>query len=590
MIYKKLSSLSEISKAQISKILNSCSGLKDLVLDPKIIKPLERICGIRWLKANYVEKIFKLEDNIPNSSNPQFYFIYTSLSTLKKLLQQIRLRLKNDATVADMYHIVIIPRFLYVFENMLEEMGLFGVVKLYSLQWQPLHLDRGILSLEIPNLYRRLFVQHDLSLLPIYAKSLWHLYFVIGKPRFHFALGAHSISVLKQLDTLYENLPNTDKVEADCGAVIMLDRNVDYVSALLTPSTYTALLNEVYGINCGVCEHKSTGTPEHDQKFNRIPKKEPIQIILDSTNDSIYRDIKNRYFPEVTSILRTLTRDLRKEGENSRGMALDEIKKYVSTQLQATASKMKYLANHLEAAQTIINHLGHRFEMQQDTEQLLIQNKGKSSNLAYLEEVLVTENNRNAALRLLCLMAITQKLSDSEVKSFWQKFLHEFGYYYGFVHNNLLRAGFLTEETSASANLPNIVSKFLTNDFYVNINRLKQAPVDPAKVSLKAPTCCSYVFGGAYIPLIVQIASMILCNTPLNEIKTKLEPLGPFSIRNEQGYPLEARTILIYIVGGVTYSEIAACNLLETLTGSTIIVCSDKIISGNDLMEALTTV
>uniref|UniRef100_A0A1Y1KRB0 Uncharacterized protein n=1 Tax=Photinus pyralis TaxID=7054 RepID=A0A1Y1KRB0_PHOPY len=247
MIYKKLSSLSEISKAQISKILNSCSGLKDLVLDPKIIKPLERICGIRWLKANYVEKIFKLEDNIPNSSNPQFYFIYTSLSTLKKLLQQIRLRLKNDATVADMYHIVIIPRFLYVFENMLEEMGLFGVVKLYSLQWQPLHLDRGILSLEIPNLYRRLFVQHDLSLLPIYAKSLWHLYFVIGKPRFHFALGAHSISVLKQLDTLYENLPNTDKVEADCGAVIMLDRNVDYVSALLTPSTYTALLNEVYG-------------------------------------------------------------------------------------------------------------------------------------------------------------------------------------------------------------------------------------------------------------------------------------------------------------------------------------------------------
>ncbi|KAK5639849.1 hypothetical protein RI129_010660 [Pyrocoelia pectoralis] len=585
MIYKKLSSLSEISKTQLSKILNSSSGLKDLVLDPKLIKPLERVCGIRWLKANYVEKIFKLEDDIPSTQNPLFYFIYTNLSMFKKLLEQISLRIKGESSTVDKYHIVVIPRFLYVFENMLEEMGLFGIVKLYSLQWQPIHLDQGILSLEIPNLYKKLFVQHDLSLLPVYARSLWHLNFVIGKPKFHLALGQHSLSILKQLDILYENLPNTDKMETDCGAVILLDRNVDYVSALLTPSTYTALLNEVYGINCGVCEHKSMETAEYDNKFNPLLKKEPVQIILDSTNDSVYRDIKNRYFTDVTEILRTLTRNLRKEGESSREMALDEIKKYVSTQLQATASKTKYLASHLDAAQTIINNLGHRFESQQETEQLLIQNKNKSGNFAYLEEILATENNAQATLRLACLIAITQKLSDSEVRSFWQKFLHEFGYHYGFVHSNLIRAGFLTEDIST--NLPNIVSKFLTNDFYVNINKLRQVPTDPNKVNLKAPTCCSYVFGGTYIPLITQIASMVLCNTPLNEIKAKLEPLGPISIRNEQGYPLEVRTVLLYLVGGVTYSEIAACNLLETLTGCTIIIFSDKIISGNDMMQAL---
>lgn len=50
MLDKKLTSLVEISKSQLSKILNCCSVTKDLILEPNIIKPLERICGIRWLK------------------------------------------------------------------------------------------------------------------------------------------------------------------------------------------------------------------------------------------------------------------------------------------------------------------------------------------------------------------------------------------------------------------------------------------------------------------------------------------------------------------------------------------------------------
>ncbi|KAK4872872.1 hypothetical protein RN001_014901 [Aquatica leii] len=591
MLDKKLSSLSEISKAQLSKILNSCAGTKDLILEPIIIKPLERVCGIRWLKANNIEKIFKLEDEMPNTQNPVFFLIYANYASYRKILKLIKERITE--TDKNRFHIVLIPKLLYVFENILEEMGLFGRVTLYSLQWQPIYLDQGVISLEIPHLYKTLFVQQDLSLLPVFAKSLWHLSFVIGKPRVHLALGQHSTAILRQLDLLYENLPNSDKLEADCGAVILLDRSIDYTSVLLTPATYSALLNEVYGVTCGMCEHKVNETEPHDSKFNPVLKKEPVQIILDSNHDSVYRDIKHRYFTEVTEILRVLTKSLRSEGESSREMALDEIKKYVSTQLQATASKTKFIANHLAAAQTIINNLGHRFEPQQETEQFLIQNKNKSGNYSYLEEILCTENNKHVALRLMCLMCITQKLSDGEIRTFWNKFLHEFGYYYGFLHNNLIKAGFLSDEatsTTSLPNLPNIVSKLprlLSKDFYVNANKLKQIPSDPNKINLKAPTCCSYVFGGNYIPLITQIASMLLSNTPLNDIKAKLEPLGPLSVRNENGYPIQQRCIVLYVVGGVTYSEIAACSLLETLTGSKIIVCSDRVISGNDIMEAL---
>jgi hypothetical protein len=50
IIYEKLSSLSEISKAQLQKILNSVPNNKDLTIEPNLIKPLERVCGVTWLK------------------------------------------------------------------------------------------------------------------------------------------------------------------------------------------------------------------------------------------------------------------------------------------------------------------------------------------------------------------------------------------------------------------------------------------------------------------------------------------------------------------------------------------------------------
>lgn len=48
--YKKIVSLSEISKTQLSKVLNFLPGNKDLVIEPDVIRPLERICGVSWLK------------------------------------------------------------------------------------------------------------------------------------------------------------------------------------------------------------------------------------------------------------------------------------------------------------------------------------------------------------------------------------------------------------------------------------------------------------------------------------------------------------------------------------------------------------
>lgn len=611
-VLKKLSSLQEISKAQLSKIFSVNPNRKFLVIEPNLIKPLERVCGVRWLKATGIEKIFKLEAIGPNSGdNPIFYMIPPVFKIFNQVVDQIRAQVDIENPPSNKYHIITIPRVLYIFEEELEQYGLLeSVVKLHSFQWMPIHLDTGILSLEVPLLYNTLYVYENYALLPCMAKCLWHLNFVTGKPRVILTLGQHSNTLLKQYDQFCEDLGDTDRLESDFGALIIMDRSVDYVSALLTPGVYSGLLSEVYSVNAGICDSGGTASKPHDlegpsegaqaekkdevtldDKGNPVRIKHPVTIALNSHQDVVYADIKNRYFTEVTSVLSNLTKQLKSEKMSSKEMALDEIKRYVQTQLQATKSRKQFISNHLLAAESIINLFGHRYERQKGVEIDIINNSNKSTNFSYLEEILATENDMLLSLRLFCLISITQKLSESETRSFWRKFLHQFGFNYGFAFENLVTTGFVEDYTrnSSGISIPGKLNlkipKFSSSNFYTNAKNMRQIPADADKVNLKHPTCASYVYGGAYIPLITQIAGLVLNSVPLEDIKTKLENFGTVSVRNDKGYPLLCRTILLYVVGGVTYAEIAACNLIEALTGARICILSDRVINGNNLMS-----
>ncbi|XP_022920176.1 vacuolar protein sorting-associated protein 33B [Onthophagus taurus] len=588
ILYKKLSSLTEISKNQLLNVLNFHSGPKDLIIQSDIIKPLERICGAIWLKGNGIDKIFKLENNIPrNSTNAQYYMIYSNWNVFNQVVGLIKNQIGLENHPKGKFHIICIPQALYSFEQKLEEEGLYEtVIRLYSLQWQPIHIDKGILSLEIPDMFKNLFVQQDLSLLQCYGKTLRHLYFVVGKPKLSIALGSNALNILKQLDLLNEDLGETDKIESEFGCVILLDRNVDYTSTLLTPRTYTALLKEIYNVKCGVCEHKQAEIEKYDNKLNVRVEKNPVLINFDSKRDTVYNNIKNRFFTEVTANLSLLIKQLKSESDTSKEMALDELKRYVQTQLKQVTSKKSLIANHMNAAETIINVLGNRFEKLQEFELCIMQNKSKSRNYAYLTESLL-ENDKLFSFRLFLLLCLTQKLSDSDVTKFLTKFFHEFGFKYGFLYNNLLKMNFIDQEQSSLQNKLMKLPNLFNNSFYQSAINMKLIPQQPEKVDVKHPTCVSYVFGGVYIPLAVQLIGSILSTTPLKEIENKLQQFGPFSITNDIGYPLTTKTVLLYVIGGVSYAEIAACNLLESLTGSRIVVMSDQVISGNDIADSI---
>lgn len=537
-----------------------------------------------------------MEGNIilPDINLPQYYLIYANIDIYQKALDVVKAHMnkeKNDK----MFHIIIVPKVLIQFEQLLESTGLYEKVKLHYFQWFPLYMDKSLLTLEIPNLYRSLYIFNDLSFLSIYAKSMWQLFLVTGKPTFTISIGLHSQRVMEQFHKM-QKLKTAEDVQPNMiSGMLVMDRSADYVSTLLTPATYTALLNEVCDINCGTYSTKQDEENQTCKKeFNIIPKINTNTFLLDSKCDNIYREIKHHNFALVTEVLSKLTKKLTLKGESiTKEWNIQDGKNFISKELKDMVSTKQKVNNHLQASETIVNILGTRFEKQKEIEENILFNSGRSSNYKYLEEIVTTENNKRISLRLMCLLAITQKLTDSEVQNFCNKFFLEYGFNHGYLYNNLRRANFVEKSTKdflMANRFLNISKLTISNsNFYNNIVKFKQIPKDPSKIDLKAPTCCSYVFGGLYIPLIASIASMLLHATPLKDLQTKLENIPNVSIENDNGngYPLQSRSLIVYVIGGITYSEVAACSLLEKLTDSHIILVSDKVLSGNSLMDAL---
>lgn len=110
----------------------------------------------------------------------------------------------------------------------------------------------------------------------------------------------------------------------------------------------------------------------------------------------------------------------------------------------------------------------------------------------------------------------------------------------------------------------------------------------------------SYVYNNLYIPLVAQLCSHILKAENTNDFSTKLSAFDDLRINGVtvENYnqsvkkgdfpellPLKNRNVLIYMLGGVSYAEIAACQLVAKLTESKIYIASDSILSGSDLIS-----
>lgn len=580
----KLNALAQISQEKLLDILNKIPGRKDFIIEPSLIKPLDRFIGVSKLRSCGVDKIYKLERvDTPFTNTQRVFFINDDLITVKHVSDKINgeISQNNDG---NSYHIILISRKLGSIVHLLEEEGIFGYVSLHSFYWELIQLDNRILSLEANNLYKNLFVEGDQSSLTRIARSIWSLQMLFGKPEVYVVQGKFSQKIEKMVELLHEELGSPDRIESDVTCMLILDRDLDYASTLLTGGTYASLLDEVFGINSGVIEVKSG------------KDSNPVSCLVNSSEE-IYSQIRNRHFSDVFPYLTTKTKELNVVHQKSQTMAIQEMKRYISQELPSVTNTKKKLAYHISACEAIVSQMGNRFEALQTAEKNMLEGRNKRESITYIEECLAMNLcDRYAVLRLLCLLSITQDgLLQDELHKLKIQFLHMYGYQHLPLFYKLERCGLCTAQANLittevkGSHLANKVVQAVPlptrrSAFNYFAQKLKLFPYISDDYELKNPKDMGYVFSGFYIPVACQLVNLLIKKEmPLEEI---VKMIPQCTLTCEKPAPQALRTFIVYFVGGVTYAEICAFQLLEKLTGTNIIIACTSIINGNTLMKS----
>lgn len=530
-----------------------------------------------------VDKIYKLEKgDIPFTNTQRVFFVNSDLISVKHVSDKINgeISQKNDG---NSYHIILVGRKLQSVVNMLEMEGTLGIVSLHVFQWELIKLDTKFLSMEYHTLYKSLFVEGDQSCLPILARSIWTLCMILGKPLVTVIQGKYSHIIDKMMTKMCEEL-GTPKDEGDISCMLVVDRDMDYASSLLTGCTYSCLLDEVFGIKSGIVEVKENKS------------ENPGGYFLNSA-DEVYSQIKGRHFSGVFPYLSAKTKELSQTKEKSQTMAIHEMKQFISKELSAVTNFKKKLSYHISACEAIISHMGHRYEGLQNAEQNILECRSRRETLTYIEDCLsMNICDKYSILRLMCLMSLTQDgFFPDELQRLKNQFFHMFGYQHLTVFHALEKAGLCTEGSTLlstevkGVNLANKVVQAVPlptrkSTFTNFAQKLKLFPPVGDDYELSNPTDLSYVFGRAYVPAICQVVHQ-LCKKELN-VEDLPKLLSNCSIKSSGREHQNIRTFLVYIVGGVTYAEISAFQLLEKLTGCQIVVASSSTINGNTIMKS----
>lgn len=92
--------LKQVAKEQLSMSLEKFYGKKDLVIDPDLMTPLDRIAGLTFLKERGVDKVFILEHKeILSGCDKRVYITRPEVQNMKHIAAHIN----SDKRAGEMY-------------------------------------------------------------------------------------------------------------------------------------------------------------------------------------------------------------------------------------------------------------------------------------------------------------------------------------------------------------------------------------------------------------------------------------------------------------------------------------------------------
>lgn len=611
----ELLEIKELQKQELRRILQECHGPKDLILDPDIIPILDRIAGMEFLRENGVQRVHKInpkELEIKSEIGKHLYLMRGTLRNVKTVCDQIShdIRIRQDQkNYPRKRHLVFIPRRTPIIEFTLEQYGIMGHVEVQSLDIDLVMLDHDILSLEMPELLRSVFLDRDYTGLHSVARSIEKIISQYGHPTNIYGQGAAA----KMVDNLVQKMTanrKPPKTKPLIGNLILIDRNVDYITPLCTQQTYTGILDDWFNTECGkVTFPGAVGIQEDVTKS--------FKYILNS-DDKMFKFIRDEHIQVCVQKLRTKLSEINTTNDTQfENLSAKEMKNFVKT-IPQHKQDQRNLKIHWMACEYIFKELESEsathfpdvvggdpaLNKKLEVEEILLDGSDVNAAIEFIKECICRRYSPLTSLRLLCLLSSTYSgIPTARYKELKRLYAHTYGYDHLLTWFNLAKAGLLVEDTAGhgSGVIASGALAFINKrDMFKQLRkRLHLIPND--REDVRFPKTMGYVFGGVYIPLSCKLVELALTKGDLGSEDLQKHISGEYFARVMGGSvkmssarktgPDDRTTspeqvALVYFIGGITYSEIAALRFWAQKNRFKLIFAATAIINGDRMMNS----
>ena len=580
----------------------------------------------------------------------------------RSVLAQLK-RLKQGSSIDHDFSVFWVPRKTLLANSILEEAGILGDINVGQFELFFQSVENDLLSLELDESFSDLYlvrihrpenVSLNLPLINPQAKDPTCIHTsalalmtiqedhglfprLLGK-------GDNASRLIKILAKMREEHTATNGAtvngvpkkssmpSSDIDSLIVIDRETDSASALLTQLTYEGLIDESFHINHSHVELDTsiTGTAPQptDQQSQSQPQSHKRKVKLDGT-DKLYASLRDANFAIVGNLLNRVARRLQSDYEERHGQkSVGELRDFVS-KLPGYQAEHQSLKIHTSLAEDILKQTrSETFRKVLEIQQNLVAGADPSTVNEILEDLIARDAPLATVLRLLCLESVTAGgLRQKEYDNLRRQIVQAYGYQHMLTLDALEKMHLLQPKagTGGAFSIPGATAGITPGQFtnYSAIRRPLNLIMDD--VSEQDPSDIAYVYSG-YAPLSVRLVQCILQKPYLNKLRAAASTTPSIAsapatdasqgwrgfediLRNVKGKTVDEtqstsdkasrakqvlegrggkKTTIVFFLGGVTFAEIAALRFVarQEEERRRIVICTTSVLSGEKMVRS----
>lgn len=349
-----------------------------------------------------------------------------------------------------------------------------------------------------------------------------------------------------------------------------MDRQTDPLTALLTQLTYQGLLDEYFHINFGYIYVD----PELVCGAGEVKDKSSFKIPLDGDIFELCRDVNikslsSRLSNEITNI-RAVMQAVKDDNDPER--SIENMRK-----LERMQKRLQQTETHMNIGTEILKRMA-------DNEQkqfFAVEQEILAGDLSQkIEEVVsswvLDKQPLEKIYRILAIYSlVNQGIEDKVYFEIRKDIVESYGFEQLTTFNLLLKKGLITRRDKKSK------EKSLFRRLEKELGLMRELPenVDPRLINLPYDK---------YVPLTYKLFEIAVTEGWRNSLVTdvipgEVEVYG--SLDNVIAAPDKRKVVLVYMIGGITYSEQAYMKKLADQVNIELIVAASNIIKSTDLTE-----